>query len=161
MDFHWHLQWLELYLALSEYTFDLAQHSEFPSIREILNQLKEGNLEAFLLILQHPDERVRVHGVYTLQAFLEGCLPLQRLGYLKAFHSVPPSRYLPAFQDLQRQWEGEKKSATRSQAVKTPFSSTCRELPRSAGCICWMSIESFWILSLLPYFPGAKGEPHP
>lgn len=161
MELHWHLQWLEWYLALSEQTCSFTQRNGFSSIHEILKQLREGNLEAFLIILQHPDERVRIHGVYTLQVFLGECPPLQRLGYLKALQSVPPAKYLPAFQDLQRKWEGKALSSRTPKAGKTPFSSTCREFPLSSGCICWMSVESFWILKFFLYFPAAKGKPHP
>lgn len=160
MDFHWHLQWLEIYLALSEQQLvSITSSKNYSSAGEILLQLKEGNLDAYLWILQHPDERVRIHGVHTFLAFLKECDPLQRLGILKALQATSPSRYLPAFQDLQGRWEEESKSGYASQNMKTPFSSTCYKVPLSPGCICWMSIESFWMLKLLSCFPFTQIDP--
>lgn len=159
VDFHWHLQWLEIYIALSEQQPVSSSNRGFSSVREKLLQLKEGDLETFLQIFENTNEIVRIHGVYTFLAFLKECPPLQRIGILKALQATPPSRYLPAFQDLQRRWRGESQPANSSQKSKTPFSSTCREFPLSRGCVCWMSIESFWVLKLLPWFPIPKDDP--
>lgn len=141
MDFQWHLQWLEIFLALSEQDPAIIAGEDDIDPHEILKRMRDGDLDAFLQVLQHSDERIRIHGVYTLTAFLKLCSPLQQQGYLMAMQTISPSRYLPAFQTLRQKWEGKAFSWTRLERNPSP------------GYLCWMSIEGFWILHLLPCIP--------